>query len=85
MTTVNENIDYHRLYELSDKANRKLATKQVGDELMSTLYRLGKIKDKMYQDYTSGRNVDDLLDMGVALGAILLLNRMLTVAYGSRV
>lgn len=84
MTEINESIDYHRLHELSDKTNRKLASKQERDELMYTLYRLGKIKDKMYQDYISGRNVDDLLDMGVALGAILLLDRMLVMAFGSK-
>lgn len=81
MNVMNEaTIDHHRLYELSDRINRKVAPKAEKDELVYRIYNLGKINDKLYQDYQSGCNAEMIVDAAVTIAAMILFGRMLDEA-----
>lgn len=73
-TATNPNrIDYDRLLELNQKVRNNTATQEEKDELMDLLFANGSITQKQYNDYRSGRNVDDLVKAGFIIAGILLL------------
>ncbi len=66
-------INYQRLSYLGDKVKAELATKNEKDEFMSLLYQNGSITESQHKDYIAGRNVDKIVNAGLAVGAIVLL------------
>ena len=71
------NIDYKRLLSLNQKVSANTATKAEKDELMSLLYNNNSITRKQYDDYLSGRNMDDILGAALTIAGIVLLGYLL--------
>lgn len=71
------NIDYKRLLSLNQKVSANTATKAEKDELMSLLYKNNSITRKQYDDYLSGRNMDDVLGAALTIAGIVLLGYLL--------
>lgn len=71
------NIDYKRLLSLNQKVSANTATKAEKDELMSLLYKNNSITRKQYDDYLSGRNIDDILGAALTIAGIVLLGYLL--------
>jgi hypothetical protein len=71
------NIDYKRLLSLNQKVSANTATKAEKDELMSLLYKNNSITRKQYDDYLSGRNMDDILGAALTIAGIVLLGYLL--------
>lgn len=70
-------IDYQRLYELSEKVNRNVASKTERSELIQQMYDLGKIDSRLYQDYQAGYNEEIIIGTAVTIAAIVLLYYMI--------
>lgn len=66
-------MDYQRLAFLGDRMRSKTATKAEQDEYMRLLYHNGSISEQQYKDYAAGRNVDEIMNAAMAVGAILLI------------
>ncbi len=73
----NNIIDYKRLSYLGDKVKAGTATKAEKDEFMLMLYKSGKITAQQYKDYQANRNVDNLINTALSIGAILLMGYLL--------
>lgn len=71
-------IDYSRLSELGDKVKGGIATKKEKDEFMLLLYQDGKITPQQYNDYANGRNSDELINAGLAVGAVILMGYLVS-------
>lgn len=71
------NIDYKRLLSLNQKVSANTASKAEKDELMSLLYKNNSITRKQYDDYLSGRNIDDILGAALTIAGIVLLGYLL--------
>lgn len=75
---MSNNIDYGRLSYLGDRVRMGIATKQEKDEYMLTLYQHGKISATQYNNYTSNRNSEDILNAALSVGAVLLIGYLLS-------
>ena len=71
------NINYQRLLSLSQKVKTGQANKAEKDEYMELLYQNNSITAKQYNDYKSGRNVEDVLGAALVIGGIVLLGYLL--------
>ena len=71
------NINYQRLFSLSQKVKTGHATKPEKDEYMELLYQNNSITHKQYNDYKSGRNVEDIFNTALVIGGIVLLGYLL--------
>jgi len=76
-TNRNSRINLQRLLELNRKIRHNIATKEEKDELMKLLFENGSISEKKYQEYTNGRNTEDLVQMGLIIGGIILFGYLL--------
>jgi len=72
------NLDYSRLSYLGDKVRAGNASKVEKDEFMSILYNDGKISPVQYNDYISNRNVENIINTALAVGAVLLIGYLLS-------
>jgi hypothetical protein len=70
-------IDYKRLSYLGNKVKTGSATKKEKDEFMLMLFRDEKITAKQYDDYVSNRNVEDIINGALAIGAVVLIGYLL--------
>ncbi len=70
-------INHKKLSYLGDRVKLQTATKQEKDEFMTMLYQNGNITQKQYQEYNTNKNVDDLVNVGLAVGAILLIGSLI--------
>lgn len=70
-------IDYGKIQELSLKAYSKEATKADKDALVTYLYQIGKIDDRMYDDYKDEPNAKYIVDGALSISAIILFTRMI--------
>ena len=71
MQIENKNMD--RLLDLNQKVKNNSATKLETDEYMKYLYDNDSITLKQYNDYKSGRDVEEIIKAGLIIGGILLL------------
>lgn len=71
------NIDYIRLSNLGDKVRTDIATKQEKDEFMLMLYQNGSISQKQYNNYHSNQTTEEILKVGLAVGAVVLIGYLL--------
>lgn len=70
-------IDYQRLLFLSNKVKSGQATKTEKDEYMDLLYTNRSVTQKQYNDYKSGRNVEEIVNAALVIGGIVLLGYLL--------
>jgi hypothetical protein len=86
--TINEiNLtagDYNRLFDLSYRANRNQVTFAERDELISLLFKTGKISPSQYDQYQSGRDIEGITRYGISVAAILLLGKVIADLVKSR-
>lgn len=73
-------INYQKLLSLSQKVKAGEANKAERDEYMELLFQNGSITPKQYNDYTAGRNTEDILGTALVIGGIVLLGYLLTKA-----
>jgi len=77
MEKVNS-LNYTRILELNEKIKSGKANKTETDEYMRLIYQNGSITEKQFDDYTHGRNVEDILKAGLVIGGIILLGYLLS-------
>jgi len=70
-------MSLERFKELSLKIGKKIATEEEKNEYMTYLFQNGKLTEKQYEDYNSGKRRSDLLDFALFAGALLFLGWML--------
>ena len=66
------NNDYQRLFDLKQKINLNIASKDEKNEYMLLLYRNGSITKQQYDAYISNQNADELIKGALTIGGILL-------------
>jgi hypothetical protein len=71
------NINYIRLSDLGDKVQKGTATKEEKDEFMSLLHKNGNITSVQYNDYIANRNAENIINAGLAIGAVVLIGYLL--------
>lgn len=77
-------LNYKRLSYLGDKVKEGKATKVEKDEFMLMLYQHGNITKEQYSTYLNDKTKDEVLDAGLAIGAILLIGYLLKEAFKSK-
>ena len=80
---MTEAIDYSKIHELSQKAHSKAATQADKDALVAHLYQMGKINDRMYNDYKTDPTAEYIVDAALSISAIMLFKRVITAALKS--
>ncbi len=81
MSTI---LNYDRLSFLGDKVKAGVATKAEKDEYMLMLYQNGKITTNQYNDYSSNRNSDDIVNAALGIGALVLIGYLLSQLFKSK-
>lgn len=66
------NNDYKRLFDLKQKINLNIASKEERDEYMLLLYNNGSITKQQYEAYTTNQNSEELVKGALTIGGILL-------------
>lgn len=77
-------LNYKRLSYLGDKVKEGKATSAEKDEFMKMLYQHGNITTEQYNTYLNDKAKDEVLDAGLAIGAILLIGYLLKEAIKSK-
>jgi hypothetical protein len=72
-----KNVDYIRLSYLGDKVKKGTASKEEKDEFMGLLHMNGSITSIQYNDYISNRNAENIINAGLAIGAVVLIGYLL--------
>lgn len=75
---MDNEINYRRLSDLSEKVKSGLANKQEKGELVALLYKNGSITKKQFEDYKKGENSDEILNAVLAIGAIVLVGYLIS-------
>lgn len=70
---MQEKNNADRLLFLNQKVKNRTATNEETEEYMNFLYMNGSITPKQYQDYKSGKNVEEIIKAGLIIGGIVLL------------
>ena len=70
-------MDYQRLSTLSQKIQNGAASKTEKDDYMWMIYQNGSINKYQFDNYKNDRNVSEVLNAGLTIGAILLLGALL--------
>ena len=70
-------MDYQRLSTLSQKIQNGLASKTEKDDYMWMIYQNGSINKYQFDNYKNDRNMSEVLNAGLTIGAILLLGALL--------
>ncbi|MBE2272865.1 MAG: hypothetical protein IAE62_01200 [Flavobacteriales bacterium] len=70
-------INTQTLSTLSQKIQDGTATKAEKDNYMWILYQNGHITKKQYDEYTSEKNSNEVLNAGLTIGAIVLLGALI--------
>lgn len=74
---VVQQLDYVRLSYLGDKVKRGVATKAERDEFMLMLRQSNQITEQQYLEYIGNRNVEAIVNAGLAVGALALIGYVL--------
>lgn len=77
-------LNYKRLSYLGDKVKLGTATKVEKDEFMHMLYQNGNITSKQYDDYIANGDSDEIVNAGLAIGAVLLIGYLLKELFKSK-
>ena len=76
MTDLSE-VELQRVFDLKTKNRKKGLDGNEKDELMSLLYKAGQVSENDYQEYKSGRNIDQILRYAlIAAGLFLLVSAL---------
>ena len=70
-------MDYQRLSTLSQKIQNGAASKTEKDDYMWMIYQNGSLNKYQFDNYKNDRNVSEVLNAGLTIGAILLLGALL--------
>jgi hypothetical protein len=70
-------MDYQRLSTLSQKIQNGAASKSEKDDYMWMIYQNGSITKNQYDNYKNDRNMTDVLNAGLTIGAVILLGALL--------
>ncbi|MES2004232.1 MAG: hypothetical protein V4450_06910 [Bacteroidota bacterium] len=65
--------EYQRLSYLGDKVKSGAASKEETNEFMDYMYAHGKIDKEQYDNYKAGRNVQNIINATLAVGAVFLM------------
>jgi hypothetical protein len=77
MSTTNK-FNYKKLSHLGDKVKNGTATKEEKDEFMIMLYNNKSITAKQYNDYKSSSSSEEVVNAGLAIGAVLLIGYLIS-------
>lgn len=67
-----------RLYSITRKIKNNSASKSEKDEYMKFLFDNGNISKSEYDQYCTGRNVEDILKIAVVAGAVVLFGVLIS-------
>jgi hypothetical protein len=81
---MDSTFNYKRLSFLGDKVKAGTASKAEKDEFMSMLYQNGSINEKQYKDYKANRNIDEIVNAALAVGAVLLIGYLLSELFNGK-
>jgi hypothetical protein len=81
---MDSNLNYKRLSFLGDKMKAGTASKAEKDEFMYMLYQNGSINEKQYKDYKANRNIDEIVNAALAVGAVLLIGYLITELFNGK-
>tara|TARA_R110002050_G_scaffold109799_4_gene221510 strand:- start:8158 stop:8403 length:246 start_codon:yes stop_codon:yes gene_type:complete len=74
---MDKNLNYERLSFLGDKVKLGDASKAEKDEFMYMLYQNKNINEKHYSQYKANRNIDEIVNAALAVGAVVLLGYLI--------
>lgn len=77
-------LDYKRLSHLGDKVKTGNASVAEKDEYMLILFKHGNITKEQYNTYLNDKSKNEILDAGLAIGAILLIGYLIKEAFKSK-
>lgn len=66
------NDEYQRLFDLKQRINLNIASKEERNEYMLLLYNNGSITKQQYGAYISNQNADELIKASLIIGGILI-------------
>jgi hypothetical protein len=72
-------INYKRLLELTQKNKSGSITSAEKHELMYLLYENGSITEKQYKDYESNKNSEEIFEMALTVGGIILFGYLISL------
>ena len=81
---MGNNLNFNRLSFLGDKTKAGTANKSEKDEFMSMLYQNGSINEKQYKDYKANRNIDEIVNAALAVGAVLLIGYLISELFNGK-
>ncbi len=81
---MGDNLNYIRLSFLGDKVKAGTASKTEKDEFMYMLYQNGSINEKQYKDYKANRNIDEIVNAALAVGAVLLIGYLISELFNGK-
>ncbi len=70
-------INTQKLSTLSQKIQNGNSTKSEKDDYMWMLYQNGSITKNQYDNYNTEKNANEVLNAGLAIGAIILLGLLM--------
>lgn len=79
---MNTDFDYRQFTLLGDKVKSGNATTQERDEFMKMLFQNGRLTKTQYDDYLKNKNKNDIVDVGLAIGGIILIGYLLSELFG---
>jgi len=74
---MDDNLNYERLSFLGDKVKLGNASKVEKDEFMNMLYQNGSVNKSHYQQYKANRNIDEIVNAALAVGAVVILGYLI--------
>lgn len=81
---MSEVIDFERLSYLGERVKKGDSSKAEKDEFMELLYQNGSITKTQYDDYKANRNLDEILNVALAVGAIALIGYLVSEIFKSK-
>lgn len=70
-------INTQKLSTLSQKIQSGISTKSEKDDYMWMLYQNGSITKTQYDNYSNEKNANEVLNAGLAIGAIILFGLLM--------
>ena len=73
MKTINTNPLLERMCVLDEKINNNMASQEEKNEYMQWLYQSGRLTEKIYNSYITGRNAESWFKSALLLGGFILM------------
>jgi hypothetical protein len=81
---MNTGFDFREFTLLGDKVRSGKATAQEKDQFMNALYENGNLTKQQYEHYLKSKEKDEMVNLGLAVGGILLLGYLLSEVFSGK-